>query len=107
MRCSCSSKVIMLMKLAIENTEMDRDVSLRITRRGWVRWYRTVSDCYCSIRPCLDVSTQRSILGTYSGYADPGRQKKLRVLDTSKQLQDPRHKIRIDRIHSQQPYQSR
>jgi hypothetical protein len=32
--CSWSSKLTMLMKLAIEKTEMERDVSLRMDRRG-------------------------------------------------------------------------
>jgi hypothetical protein len=32
----------MLMKLAIEKMEMDKEVSLRIARRGCVTWYRKV-----------------------------------------------------------------
>lgn len=41
-RCSCNSRLTMLMKLAIENTDMDSDVSFKIARRGCVRWYRNV-----------------------------------------------------------------
>lgn len=36
----------MLMKLAIEKTEMERDVSFKIARRGCVRWYRIVKVWY-------------------------------------------------------------
>ena len=32
----------MLMNEAIEKTEMEREVSLRIARRGWVKWYSNV-----------------------------------------------------------------
>jgi len=42
-KCSCNNRLTMLMKLAIENTEMDRDVSLRIASRGCVKWYRKVN----------------------------------------------------------------
>jgi len=44
-RCNCSNKVTMLMKLAIENTEIDSEVSFNIASRGKVRWYRIVSVC--------------------------------------------------------------
>jgi len=37
-RCSCSSKLTMLMKLAIEKTDIDSEVSFRIASRGCVRW---------------------------------------------------------------------
>jgi hypothetical protein len=35
-RCNCNNKLTMLMKLAIENTEMEREVSFKIARRGCV-----------------------------------------------------------------------
>jgi len=35
-KCSCNNKLTMLTKLAIEKTEMERDVSLSMARRGWV-----------------------------------------------------------------------
>jgi len=37
-RCSWSSKLTMLIKLANEKTVMEREVSLRIARRGCVTW---------------------------------------------------------------------
>jgi hypothetical protein len=37
-RWSWSRRLTMLMKEAILKTEMERLVSLRIERRGWVRW---------------------------------------------------------------------
>lgn len=37
-RCNWNSKLTTLMKLAMEKTEMERDVSFKIARRGCVTW---------------------------------------------------------------------
>jgi hypothetical protein len=47
-RCNCKSKLNMLMKLTIEKMEIDKEVSLRIARRGCVTWYRKVRVCLIS-----------------------------------------------------------
>jgi len=36
LKCNCKSKLTMDIKLAIEKTEMDREVSLRIAMRGCI-----------------------------------------------------------------------
>jgi hypothetical protein len=41
-RCNWINKVAMLMKLAMEKTDIECEVSLRIARRGWVMWYINV-----------------------------------------------------------------
>lgn len=41
-RCSCNNRLTMLMKLAIENTDIDKEVSFNIASRGCVRWYKKV-----------------------------------------------------------------
>jgi hypothetical protein len=44
-RCNCSNKLTMLMKLAMENTDIEREVSFRIANRGCVIWYKNVKVC--------------------------------------------------------------
>jgi len=41
-KCNCSNRLTMLMKLAMENTDIEREVSFRIANRGCVIWYRKV-----------------------------------------------------------------
>jgi hypothetical protein len=41
-KCNWINKVAILMKLAMEKTEIESEVSLRIARRGWVMWYINV-----------------------------------------------------------------
>jgi len=47
-KCNCNNRLTMLMKLAMEKTEIDKEVSLRIASRGCVRWYKKVK-VYLSI----------------------------------------------------------
>lgn len=35
-KCNCSSRLTMLMKLAMEKTDMEREVSFRIAKRGCI-----------------------------------------------------------------------
>ena len=44
-KCNCNSRLTILMKLAIEKTDIESEVSFSIARRGCVRWYKKVNVC--------------------------------------------------------------
>lgn len=66
-KCNCSNRLTMLMKLAIENTDIEREVSFNMANRGCVMWYRKVK-VYLRIR---HGEFKKDYGGAYRCDADP------------------------------------
>jgi hypothetical protein len=92
-KCSCSNKLTMLMKLAIEKTDMDREVSFRMASRGCVRWYRKVN-VYIIIRTWE--RRARGLAYHYTRDADPCWQQKSWIFRSTGKVQNPRCYIGVN-----------